>query len=114
MKKKKTEVNLLDLKPIQNVKWEVGDNGNAVLLIPKFKNGMLAKYVTPKLKRPNFRVKLDDFGSFVWNQCDGNNTVADIAASLRRVHGASAEPAEERIGAFIRKLEDGHLIMINY
>lgn len=104
-KKKTPAVNLLDLKPVRNMDWETGANGLAVLLVPKFQNRYLAKWLTPRLSKPNFRVKLDAYGSFVWSQCDGNTTVAEMAEKMREQFGEKAEPLYDRIAKFLQRLE---------
>lgn len=106
MRKKNTiAANLLDLKPVRNMDWETGENGLTVLLIPKFQNRYLVKWLMPRLAKPNFRVKLDAYGSFVWNQCDGNTTVAEMAERMREQFGEKVEPLYDRIAKFLQRLE---------
>lgn len=97
-------VNLLDLTAERSLPWEEGEEGRAVLLVPKFTNPLAVRYLAPFLKSPHIRVKLDDFGSHVWMQCSGDRTVGEIAESLRETFGEKAEPAYERVGVFIRRL----------
>ncbi len=115
MKKEQAEpVNLLELKPRQNILWETGEDGGIVLLVPKFSNKFLATYFMPLLSKPNFRVKLDQFGSFVWKHCDGVTPVADIGRKMKEQFGDSAEPIYDRIGAFLRKLEKEKFLIMQY
>lgn len=107
-------INLLDLKPRQNIAWEAGENGRIVLLVPKFRNKFLVTYLVPRLSKPNIRVKLDEFGSFVWNNCDGTTPVADIGKRMKAQFGESVEPVYDRIGAFLRKLEKEKFLIIEY
>jgi len=99
-----TEVNLLDLIPERIVRSEQSDDGLITIFKPKFKNKLLAKYLLPKLKSPNFKVKLDQFGSFVWNQCDGKNTVAQIGNLLKERFQDNIEPVYDRLAVFIQSL----------
>jgi len=108
---KKTH-NLWELKPLRLMEWENNSDGNVVVLIPKFKNAILKKWVLPKLAKPFFRVKLDETGSAIWLLCDGNTTVVSIAEELKKKFGKSVEPVEERIGKFLYQLERGDLIKI--
>lgn len=104
-KKRSREVpNLFDLKLERAVEWENGENGRAVLLVPKFRRGLLARYLQPRLKRPYYRIKLDELGTFIWRQCDGTRTVKEVADSLREAHGDQLEQFYERTGLFIQIL----------
>lgn len=115
MKKEQVEpVNLLELKPRQNILWEMGEDGGIVLLVPKFSNKFLATYLMPLLSKPNFRVKLDQFGSFVWKHCDGLTSVSDIGKKMKEQFGDSAEPVYDRIGTFIKRLEKEKFLIIQY
>ena len=82
------------------VGWEDGPEEAAVLLVPRFRKGPLARWLQPKLKKPHIRVKLDKVGSFVWRACDGEHTFNDLVVSMRNKFGATIEPAEERLKKF--------------
>jgi hypothetical protein len=105
--------NLLDLKPVRHAAWEKTEEGTVVLLIPKFRGALLARWLQPRLTKPNFRVKLDRLGSFVWERCDGATRVEAIGEEMRREFGDSAEPVFDRIGTFIRKLEKEKFLLIS-
>ncbi len=77
--KKQTQINLLHLVPVQNTKCEIKEDGLVVLFKPKFANSLLVKYLLPRMKRPYYKIKLDDIGSFFWLKCDGTRTVKEIA-----------------------------------
>lgn len=106
------QVNLLDLIPIRNREWEELDSEHVVILDPKFKNKILAKWLLPRLKNPYFRVKLDAYGSWVWSQCDGQTTVRQIGISLRERFGEGVEPVYERLRIFLRVLERNKFIIL--
>src|SRR5512147_1844477 len=78
-----TSLNLLELKPIRNVSWDGDAGGRVHLLAPRFGTSLLS-WLGVLLRRPTFRVRLDDFGSFVWLRCDGATTVQQIAEALQR------------------------------
>jgi len=111
-KNRRQPLNLLELQPQRNAEWEVGEDGLVVLLIPKFRNRYLAKWLLPRLAKANFRVKLDKLGSFVWQRCDGKSPVAAIAEGMEAEFGSSAEPVYDRIGKFLVKLEREHFLVI--
>lgn len=104
--------NLFELKPVRSISWETGDNGFIVLLVPKFRNPHLVKWLLPRLSKPNFRVKLDAHGSFIWSQCDGDTTVLEIAERMKVKFGEAVEPLDDRIARFIQKLEHEKFLVI--
>ena len=108
--KNKESANLLDFIPVQNVDATANDENLVVLLKPKFKNRYLKKYVTPKMKSPNYKITLDEFGTSVWKAINGRNTVGEIGDLLRNEFGEKIEPVYERLGLFIKILEKNKLI----
>ncbi len=96
--------NLLDLKPVRNLEWETKENDLIVLLVPKFRNRVLLRYLLPRLAKPNIRVELDGYGSFLWQQCDGAATVFEIAQRMKTKFGDEFDPSYERIGSFVRQM----------
>ena len=109
-RKQQREGNLLNFVPERVAQWEETVEGHAVLLKPKFTNRVFVRYVLPRMKRPNFRVELDDFGTHVWNAIDGRHRLLEIADGLKERFGEEIEPVYERIGIFIRQLEQGGFI----
>jgi hypothetical protein len=113
VKKKDTDlskINLLELTPVHNIKWEKTAEGLIVLLKPKFKNPFMVKYILPYVKRPYFRVKLDEIGSHLWDNCDGRRLVKDIARLQQQKFGDKVEPLYERISIFLKTLEQHRFI----
>ncbi len=97
--------NLLDLIPIKIINTQKNEDGKITILKPKFKNKFMLKYVVPKLNNPNFKVNLDEFGSFVWEQIDGNLTVEKIGENLKKHFKEDIEPVYERLSLFIQSIE---------
>ncbi len=97
-------VNLLDLIPEKTIQSEEKPDGKITILKPKFRNKLVVKYVLPKLKNPNFKVYLDDFGSFVWKQIDGKSTVAQIGDELKNNFDKDVDPVYERLSVFVQSL----------
>ncbi len=84
-----------------------------VLLRPRFVSGPLAWWLQPHLRRPYFRVRLDAVGSFIWNRCDGQTTVGQIATGLEERFGDEVKPAMDRLRIFLRQLQDGQMIRVS-
>ncbi len=102
--------NLLELKPKRNREWVVDEKGQALVTVPRFTNPLLVRWLVPRLSKPNFRVRLDAFGTFVWSRCDGATPVSTIAKEMLAEFGAKAEPVYDRINAFLQRLEREGLI----
>lgn len=106
------KVNLLELKPARNLQSETGEKGEIILLVPKFHNRYLVKYIMPHIRKPYFRIKLDEYGSFIWNFCDGNTTVGEISDGMRKKFGDNFDTTYERIGKFVNQLVRDKFLMI--
>lgn len=93
--------------PAQNREWLENDEGQVVLLIPKFGAHRLGRWLMSRMKEPNYRVKLDEVGSFVWRRCDGANTVDEIGKQLAEQFGDKVAPVRERLDIFFKQLSRG-------
>jgi hypothetical protein len=107
-------VNLLDVKPTRNLQWETRESELVTLLVPKFRNHYLVKWFLPLFSKPNFRVNLDAYGSFVWHHCDGNTTVFEIGERMKEKFGEAVDPLYERIAQFIQKLEQEKFLALKF
>ena len=105
-------VNLLELKPLRIIAWEKTGDGRIMLIYPKFQNRFLQKYLLPLLAKPNFRIRLDDYGSFIWQRCDGQTDVAQIALEVRAEFGEKVEPVYERISMFLKRMQSEQFISL--
>ncbi len=103
--------NLLEYVPRINVAWEMAD-AEVFLLIPKFKSAFLQKHLLSRMKRPNVRLRLDEYGSCVWQNINGVATVHEIALTLREKFGEAVEPVFDRLGLFISLLYRNRYIVI--
>jgi hypothetical protein len=102
---KKRICNLLELKPAQNrASIELAEECCAILQ-PRFSNRFLMKWILPRMKEPNIRIKLDQVGTFVWKQCNGEMTVKEIAEKMSEHFGSTVEPAIDRLELFLKYLE---------
>ncbi|HSF18403.1 MAG TPA: PqqD family protein [Vicinamibacteria bacterium] len=97
-------MNVLDLTPHRAAEWTERD-GLVVLVRPRpaarSLTGLfdgLGYLLAPK------RLRLDTLGSFCWRQIDGKRNPWEIAILVRHQFGGECEPAEERVGRFLRML----------
>jgi hypothetical protein len=93
-----------DLRPVRARRWTSGEEDRVTVLIPKFTNRWLVRWLVPLLAKPEVRLRLDDTGSFVWRQCNGSMTVRQIADTVREHFGGEPEPTLERVVQFMRRL----------
>ena len=103
-------VNLLDLAPFRLAEWELVDDA-VVLTRPKpsgFRPSTWVDWISYAMSMR--KIRLDAFGSFSWQQLERNRTVRDVAKELRRHFGEEIEPAEERLGHFVRLLRREKLL----
>ncbi len=103
--------NFLDLVPIRNVASDTDADGNAVLLIPKFRKWPLNLWLQPRLKHPIIRLSLDEIGSAVWTLCDGKREVRSICSDLTARFGEKVQPATDRVTSFLSSLYKQELIV---
>jgi hypothetical protein len=84
-----------------------------VVLVPKFRSRLLTRWMS-LLGRPNFRVRLDAEGSFVWARCDGGTTVHEIAERLHEWAGGDTVAVRDRVATFVEKLARDGLVTLDH
>ena len=75
---------ILQSLPLRNqlIEWEVDDKGEVSLVIPQ-KETLWLRLVAKLFMLPGKRVVvLDDVGAFVWQLCDGHNSIGQIVKHL--------------------------------
>ena len=111
-KKVKNNLNYRELTPVKKYQYVVKHDGLIDVLVPKIKNPFLAKLIKLK-KSPYVHANLDDLGSFVWTQIDGETKVREIAAKLDDKFGNSQQSLNERLILFISQLYINGFIYFN-
>ena len=103
-------VEITELCPEQAVGAEpAGDL--VTVLRPRYTWGPMAWWLQPRLRRPFFKVHLDELGSFVWSRCDGRTTVGEIVCALEAAF-ESQEQLLQRAIYFVRELERGRMLRL--
>jgi len=105
--------NTLDLTPVKIHNDELSEDGLVTVFVPKFKNELAKKYISPKLKSENFSIKLDKLGSEVWKQMNGRHKVHEIIKQLSEKFGSDFKQPEERITKYLFQLYEQKLISFN-
>lgn len=105
--------NFLDYVPYvsDKITWSVKDE---TVTIDMYHKGFFAFVAQKFFKRPSVsHIKLDKYGSFIWQQIDGKNTVNDLAISMKEKFGDKAEPLYDRLVTYIRILRNNKFIVYN-
>ena len=97
-------INTLDLTPIKLYSEEVDKDELVTVIIPKFKNKIVVKLISPKLKSDHFKVKLDKFGSATWLKINSKTKVEQIIKDLKKKFGDEIKEEHERTTKFIFQL----------
>lgn len=100
------------LRPMRNraIEWEVGDQGEAVLQVPRRKD-RVGRFVGAWFRLPDTRtVVLDEVGTFVWGLCDGRNTVEAIVGKLLAEYKLGRRETEVSVAAYLQSLVERRLI----
>lgn len=106
-------VNTLELTPIRLYSEEKSDDEIVTVIVPKFKNKFAVKYISPKLKSDHFKIKLDKFGSAVWQMMNGKTKVDQIIKNLKKKFGDDIKEEQERTTKFIFQLYEQGFISFN-
>ena len=93
----------------EEVKWFYEDE-IVIITYPK-KFGKMEKWLQSRIGGPEeVRRPLDKFSSYIWEICDGENTIADVVHKFDEKFGEEVAPASERVQIFLEKLLGLNLI----
>ena|SRR5579883_1946124 len=104
----------MTLRPVRNsnLSWEKRESGDTLLTIPQNeKVGRVTRAMAKWMKVPTERhVELDEVGSFVWDLCDGNNTVETIVQKTGRQYKMNRREAEISVTTFLQMLHERNFV----
>ncbi len=112
MQRSKEPRNLLELAPSRVRQSEPLEGDREVILVPRFGQHRLGRWLAKRAKQPYHRVTLDEIGSFVWRRLDGVTTVQTIADALLEQYGEKVSPVYQRVGMFVNQLARAGFIAI--
>lgn len=108
MKKKD---NYLDRIPELQKKWRRTEDGLVEVTVENrgFYNTIAQKF----WGKPRFsRIRLDEYGSFVWQAIDGQRSVFEIGGLLAEAYPAASDQLYERLAAYIEILRRNGYIRV--
>ena len=95
----------------EEVKW-VYENEIIIITYPK-KFGKMEKWLQNRIGGPEeVRRPLDKYSSYIWEICDGVNTVGEIILKFDGKFGEEVAPASERVQIFLKTLLNLNLIVL--
>jgi hypothetical protein len=103
------KLNYLEVTPIKKCDFTTNEEGVVTIIVPKFKNEKFNKWFLNHRKR-YFRISLDELGSFVWQQIDGQCKVYDICNKATEILGEKIQPVDKRVTKFLTMLYDSRYI----
>lgn len=89
--------------------WELNEEDRVV--IHRVNRGFGAKFAQKFMRAPQIsRIRLEEIGSFVIQQMDGEKTVRELADLVGKKFGEAAEPRYERLAEYMRGLRNNDFI----
>lgn len=111
--KRKNEKNYIDNIPKINKKWELLEDGLVEITVEN--TGFFNAIAQKVFKKPRYSfIKLDKYGSCVWQQIDGQRTIYEIGQILKSEYKKTADQLYERLSTFFGILErNQYIIFVN-
>lgn len=113
-KDKKQKSNYVEKIPkINDKKWELLKDGMVEVTIEN--TGFYNTLAQKLFKKPRFSfIKLDEYGSCVWQQIDGKKSIYEIGQILKASHKEASHQLYERLSTYFGILErNGYIVFIN-
>ena len=108
VKKKK---NFMDFVPCCNPVYTWDADKKGIVTVHVVNKGFYNWMAQKLFKRPHVsHIKLDEYGSFVWQQMDGKRTIYEISELVKGKFGKEAEPVLERLVQYFRILYQNKFI----
>lgn len=111
-KKEKVSENYMDYIPkrSESIKWKQKEDSNLVQIIVK--RDSITEKITQKLffTPDKSKIDLDELGTFVWLNINGENTVYEIGQLIKENFKGNAEPLYERLIQFLQILSNNKFI----
>ncbi len=88
-----------------NLKYEV-DKDNFVIIIEKQDHKIQKFFRKLKFRIPEYKkISIDEYGSYVFLQIDGKNTIKDIGKNIEAKYGDKIQPIYERLLLFLNHMD---------
>lgn len=110
MRKKKESENYLDFIPVRNPNFEFRTNDTGIVTVLVEWTGFYHRIAQRFFHRPRVsEINLDEYGSFIWQQIDGEKNVFAISQAFQS-HFDNPQNGMTRLIQFLEIMRDHHLI----
>ena len=104
--------NYLDFIPIMNPKNDWSQDEQGIVTIHMVHRGFYAAIAQRFFHTPRVsHIKLDEYGSFLWKEIDGQRSVGQLAQRMKEQFGPEAEPLYNRLVKYMQILHNNHFIL---
>lgn len=103
---------VFQFRPMRNsvIEWERNAAGEALLKVPRRKD-RTGRFFAFWFRMPETQaVQLDEVGTFVWELCDGTNTVESIVQRMARQYQMNRREVEISVTTYLQTLAERNFI----
>ena len=114
MKKKQIiNENYLEKIPVisEKLTYKTGDDG--IVTLAQENTGLMNKIAQKLFKKPKISyIHLDELGSFIWKQIDGETSILKMGDSVKEQFGEKADPLYPRLAKYFSILESYGFVIL--
>lgn len=106
-------VDFMSLVPCRVCEWSDGPGPDKVVVLqPRYRSGLLAQFVQPRLKESKqfVRIPLEERGTFLWRAMDGEQTVGELVGPFSQKFDHEADSVPERVATYLYQMAENKLI----
>ena len=104
--------NYLDYVPIYHPQHTWSEDEKGIVTIHMVHKGFYHKIAQTFFHTPRVsHIKLDEYGSFLWKEIDGQKTVGKLALRMKVQFGEKAEPLYDRLVKYVQILRNNQFIL---
>lgn len=108
----KKQQNYLDFIPVVNPQNSWTQDEQGIVTIDMVHRGLYARIAQKFFHTPRVsHIKLDEYGSFLWKEINGTQTVGDLAKKMNAQFGEKAEPLYDRLVKYMQILHNNRFIL---
>ncbi|MDR1800889.1 MAG: PqqD family protein [Lachnospiraceae bacterium] len=105
--------NLLDYVPVKNKENETTYSEQGLVRIHIKRNSLFERFLRKFKEIPKeFVVKLDEFGTFVWDEIDSRKTIFEIGKAFNTRFNEENDADYARTAQFMKLLKNNNLITL--
>lgn len=109
---RKAGENYLDYIPKRNslYQWSINDKGNVEIEVHN--RGLFNRIAQLIWKKPKVsHIEMEEFGSFIWQEMDGEISIYELGKRVKERFGKKAEPLYERLSVYMKNLRENDFIV---